>query len=285
MSETPEWRRDRVRQYYATVSGDEADLSWAGDTLAIHFGLDDGSGSSLQESFLKTNQYLADRAGIGPGTVVLDAGCGVGGSSIWLARERGARVTGITLVPHQVERARRHAAERGTGEGTVAFELGDFMTTRFPEGSFDVVWNLESFCYAHDARAYLEHVKWLLRDGGRFACLDVFAGNTGAEELQAISDGCAMGELHTPAALFQLLSRAGFVDIEMTDLSKQVSRSVAELHRMTQGTMTWLRASELLLGKDTRLEQLHTQGSLRCADAVLSGALVYAYVGARRPAR
>ena len=48
------------------------------------------------------NRVLADRAGIRPGQRVLDAGCGVGGSSLWLAEQRGAAVVGITPVASQV---------------------------------------------------------------------------------------------------------------------------------------------------------------------------------------
>lgn len=42
---------------------------------------------------------LASRAGIGPGVRMLDAGCGVGGSAIWLAKHYDVEVVGITPVP------------------------------------------------------------------------------------------------------------------------------------------------------------------------------------------
>ncbi|RYD68841.1 MAG: methyltransferase domain-containing protein, partial [Verrucomicrobiaceae bacterium] len=44
---------------------------------------------------------LAARAEITPGSRVLDIGCGIGGSSLWLARELGCEVLGITISPAQ----------------------------------------------------------------------------------------------------------------------------------------------------------------------------------------
>ena len=284
-SATPARLSAAVCDFYLTVSGDVESLAWAGESLAIHFGLDGAEPGTFEESLVETNRYLAERACVGVGTRLLDAGCGIGGSSLWLARERGAHVTGITLSPHQVETARRHAALRGTGDGEAAFQLGDFMNTGFPEASFDVVWNLESLCHAHDVGAYLQHAHGLLRDGGRFACLDIFAGAGDPRELRAMRDGCAFGELRSAAEVAALLARAGFVDIEITDVRARAQRSVAVLRNMTEQTLLRLRFAEALLGEDTRQRQEHAGASLVCADAVLSGALDYAFIGARRAAR
>jgi len=70
---------------------------------------------------------------------VLDAGCGVGGSAIWLAREKGAHVTGITITPHQVDAANKNAQRHKVAD-KVRFERRDFTATGYPDASFDVVW-------------------------------------------------------------------------------------------------------------------------------------------------
>jgi len=58
------------------------------------------------DALLRLNAVLASFVGIRPGARILDAGCGVGGSSIWLARGFGAMVAGIT--PGVYLRAHRH---------------------------------------------------------------------------------------------------------------------------------------------------------------------------------
>ena len=66
-------------------------------------------------------KLLLDR----PGLEVLDIGCGWGGLALSLAREHGARVTGITLSGEQLAEARARAAAEGL-EDRVRFELMDY---------------------------------------------------------------------------------------------------------------------------------------------------------------
>src|SRR5215470_3061151 len=103
----PDWLRDEIRTYYAETT-EQSYFAWGGHTFAMHIGL---SPAVRQDDFratlLATNAFLADKAGITTGTRVLDAGCGMGGSSVWLATERGAEVVGITISPNQVGLANR----------------------------------------------------------------------------------------------------------------------------------------------------------------------------------
>ena len=67
-----------------------------------------------------------------PNLTVLDIGCGWGGMALTLARDYGARVTGITLSTEQLAEARNRAAAEGLSD-RVTFELMDYraMTQRF----------------------------------------------------------------------------------------------------------------------------------------------------------
>lgn len=80
--------------------------------LAMHFGFYDQDTSNHAEALLNMNRVLAMRAELHSSDRVLDAGCGVGGSAIWLARELGVRVVGINVVPGDIDRARRYARRR-----------------------------------------------------------------------------------------------------------------------------------------------------------------------------
>ena len=73
-------------------------------------------------------KLLLDR----PGLEVLDIGCGWGGLALSLARDHGARVTGITLSTEQLGEARALAEREGLA-GQVRFELLDYrtLTTRY----------------------------------------------------------------------------------------------------------------------------------------------------------
>ena len=74
---------------------------------------------------------------------VLDVGCGIGGTSRYLAKKfPSAEVTGITISPEQQRRATDLAAERGISNAK--FELCDALDMKYPDNSFDFVWACES---------------------------------------------------------------------------------------------------------------------------------------------
>src|SRR5262245_54084685 len=141
------------------------------DNLALHYGYHDTTTRSHADALMRLNQVLAERVAIQPGERVLDAGCGVGGSSMWLAAQRGAEVVGITLSERQVVRAGRLAAQRALSD-RVRFEQADYTHTPFPDGSFDVVWAIESVCHAPDKPAFYQEAARLLRPGGRLVMAD-----------------------------------------------------------------------------------------------------------------
>ena len=66
-------------------------------TLAVHYGFWEKDTKSFKDALINTNNYLMRMADVQKGERILDAGCGVGGSAIYLATERDAKVTGISL--------------------------------------------------------------------------------------------------------------------------------------------------------------------------------------------
>ena len=98
---------------------------------------------------------------------ILDVGCGIGGTSRYLAnklKDKGSTVTGITLSPKQVARATELAAERGLDN--VEFKVMDALKMDFPDNSFDLVWGCESGEHMPDKKAYVEEMTRVLKPGG-----------------------------------------------------------------------------------------------------------------------
>src|SRR5207249_7108119 len=131
--------KDDIARYY-DLSEIHYRRFWDLDkSRSLHYGYWDPSTKNFHEALLNLNKILAARVSITKDDVVLDAGCGVGGSCIWLAKNIGCKATGISLNAKQVEKAKDIAMQEGV-QHLVNFEQKDYTNTGFADNSFDVVW-------------------------------------------------------------------------------------------------------------------------------------------------
>jgi len=103
-----------------------------------------------------------------PRTTVLDVGCGIGGSSRIMARDYGFVVTGVTISPTQVTRAR----ELTSPELPARFQIDDAMALSFPDASFDVVWSVEAGPHMPDKAVFAKELMRVLKPGGVLVLAD-----------------------------------------------------------------------------------------------------------------
>lgn len=177
---------NRVSPYYRKLWGEH-----------LHHGYWIRGDESKETAQVQLVEHLADAAAIPFHAVVLDVGCGLGGSSVHLARERKARVTGITISPLQVEMAREAADRAGIA---VSFLCMDAEAMSF-DRLFDVVWSIESISHYQDVPHFFASAAKLLQPGGVIAITDWFMRRCApAPEHQRlfgpIEDGMLV-ELHT----------------------------------------------------------------------------------------
>jgi tocopherol O-methyltransferase len=123
------------------------------------------SGGDRHEAQVRAVEKLVAFAQIPDGARVLDAGCGVGASAVYLAARLGCTVEGITLSQEQVARAEVKAQAAGVAART-RFRRLDAMATDYPDDSFDVVWAFESCELMPDKAAFLTECRRVLRPGG-----------------------------------------------------------------------------------------------------------------------
>ena len=102
------------------------------------------------------------------GSRILDVGCGIGGSSRILAEYYGFNVTGITISPAQVKRAR----ELTPNGLNCNFQVMDALDLQFEDGSFDAVWSVEAGAHMNDKTRFADEMLRTLRPGGFFALAD-----------------------------------------------------------------------------------------------------------------
>jgi tocopherol O-methyltransferase len=257
------------------------------DNLAVHFGYTDDSTRGHTDALKNMNRVLAERVKIQPGERVLDAGCGIGGSSLWLAAERSADVVGITLAAKQVEMARGYAARRGLSD-QVHFEQADFTATPFPDASFDIVWAVESLCHAPRKAAFYREAARLLRPGGRVVVADFVRAarpldRTGEWLLHEWLAGWAVPDIDTPDEHLLHLAQAGFANTQLDDVTAHTRPSLRRLYRMAYWTYPLA-----LLGRVTGIRSAVQHGnviaSIRQYQALQHGAWFYSILSATKPA-
>lgn len=160
--------REMVSDYYLRIT--ETILTkW---NPSFHFGIFQGN-ESLADAILATERLIASEGGFKPGMRVLDVGCGVGGPALYLAKNYGVHVTGVTIAEQQVEIATRRAKEAGLSD-QAKFVHGDAMQLDFADGTFDAAYVFEAGCHMPDKSKYCREVARVLKPGGVFTGEDWF---------------------------------------------------------------------------------------------------------------
>lgn len=157
---------DRVKRYYDSTVIDYKTVWTGSKDLAMHFGYFGDGVKSHQDSLMKMNEVLAKLVSISKNDRVLDAGCGYGGSAIWLAKNIGCEVVGLTVVSYQVREGEKFA-EKYYLSDKVSFKTEDYAHTSFPNHSFTVIWGLESIVHAESKKDFINEAYRLLKTGGR----------------------------------------------------------------------------------------------------------------------
>ena len=201
---------------------------------SLHYGYWDNSTKNFHEALLNINKILATKAAIKKENKVLDAGCGIGGSSLWLAKNIGCNVTGISLSAKQVATANKLSAEEKL-QTLAIFEQQDFTATNYASESFDVIWAIESVCHAADKSKFIAEAYRLLKKGGRLIMADFFKQqNLSGKDAALITqwaNGWAIDDFATIEKFTEQLTQAGFTNTTIEDATDKIIPSAKRLYR------------------------------------------------------
>jgi tocopherol O-methyltransferase len=245
----------------------------------IHHGYWEADETPAQAQ-VKLIERLAAKLDVSAEHRVLDVGCGLGGSSCWLAATFGCSVLGATLSPTQARMARKRAQEKGVAD-RVRFQVLDANELELPGETFDRVWIIECSEHIHDKPGLFANCSRVLRPGGRLGLCVWLRGETNDPAHEQLIDEICRAMLCpglvTMRDQAELLRAAGFEDIDAEDITSRV-------------LPTWTHCRKLVGHPLARMVINARGGKLRrfvrsfdlMEDAYRRGALAYGMISASK---
>lgn len=228
---------------------------WLDPSMTYSSGQFDDKARSLESAQALKYDLLADCLNITPDSSVLEIGCGWGGFAERVAKERGAKVTGITISQEQHDYAKNRMQREGLNE-KVDIRLIDYRDLR---GRYDGVASIEMFEAVGEKYwpVFFESLRDRLTEGGRAALQIITIGEKQFEKYRIRPDFIQRyifpgGMLPTSTALQQEASRVGLSEISMEGFGLSYAKTLAEWNVRFQHAWDDIRA----LGFDDRFKRM-----------------------------
>ena len=155
----------QIQQFYDASSGLWEDI-WGEHMHHGYYGADGKEQKERRTAQIDLIEEVLRWSEVHQAENILDVGCGIGGSSLYLAQKFNANATGITLSPVQSGRASERAIEFGLQDRT-NFQVADALNMPFEDNSFDLVWSLESGEHMPEKQKFLQECYRVLKPGGK----------------------------------------------------------------------------------------------------------------------
>ena len=193
-------------------------------------------------------EELAQWAEIQPGHLLLDVGCGLGGTSRYLATTVGCHVVGLDLTEEYCRVAEMLSARVGLADRTV-FRQGSALALPFGDRHFDVVWTEHVQMNVADKAGFYSEMARVLKPDGRLAFHDIFAGtNDGVRFPVPWAADASISHLVSVQELQGVLEGAGFARVRWED---KTTASLAFFEQALQSPANPV-GLHLLMGEDAR---------------------------------
>ena len=265
------WQSNSKAQAKRNIShhydlGNEFYRLWLDDTMTYSSGLFLHGQDSLETAQKQKYASMVDQMGTAPGDHVLEIGCGWGGFAEYAAKERGLRVTGLTISRAQHDYAVDRIAQAGLSD-RVEIKLQDYRDER---GTYDGIASIEMFEAVGERYwpVYFDTLRERLKPG-RHATLQIITVQDrrwqvyrrGVDFIQKyIFPG---GMLPSPSALRAEVERAGLAIKGSIEFGESYSRTLRRWHDVFNAR--WDEVSAM--GFDDRFRRMWNFYLTSCAGA------------------
>lgn len=213
-----------IADYYNHLSASYFRYSFG--TYSWHHGIWDSGVKTFPEALIQSNKRLVQGLTLTSETHILDMGCGMGGLAVWLAKNFGCHVTGITICESHLAIAETLAALHQVLP-LCKFLIMDMSYPSFSDQSFDLVINQETFCHVVDKRNFLKEVHRILKPGGIWRGVEFSLQEEPLSKKESRWYKNVLEGFHIPSFLpgrkiESFLEDADFTQIQSQDLTRQV---------------------------------------------------------------
>lgn len=256
---------------------------WLDDTMTYSSALFETGQESHEAAQIAKYASMVDQMGVQPGDHILEIGCGWGGFAEYAAKERGLRVTGLTISQEQINYARERIEKAGLSD-LVDFKLQDY---RDETGTYDGIASIEMFEAVGQQYwpAYFDTVRARLKPG-RQATLQIITVEDrrweiyrrGVDFIQKyIFPG---GMLPSPSVLRAQVEKAGLRVERSIEFGASYNISLRRWHETFNARWDQIAA----LGFDDRFRRMWNFYLTSCAATFESGNCDVTQITIKRPA-
>lgn len=256
---------------------------WLDETMTYSSALfPEDAQMSLEAAQTAKYASMVDQMGVEPGDHVLEIGCGWGGFAEYAAKERGLKVTGLTISEEQFKYAQERIEKAGLSD-LVDFKLQDYRDER---GTYDGIASIEMFEAVGEQYwpNYFETVRERLKPG-KAATLQIITVDhkrwdvykRGVDFIQKyIFPG---GMLPSPVVLRQQVEKAGLVVDKSIEFGKSYDITLRRWHETFNAKWDQITA----MGFDERFKRMWNFYLTSCAATFDSGNCDVTQITVRRP--
>ena len=268
-------QRNHRTQARANISyhydlGNDFYALWLDDTMTYSSAIFETGQESLEAAQTAKYASMVDQMGVKPGDHVLEVGCGWGCFAEYAARERGLRVTGLTISEEQLKFARERIEKAGLS-GQVELRMQDYRDCK---GEFDGIASIEMFEAVGEKYwpAYFKMIRDRLRPGARATLQIITVGDhrwevykRGVDFIQKhIFPG---GMLPAPKILREQVENAGLQIVKSLEFGDSYDQTLRRWHHTFNDRWDEVAA----MGFDDRFRKMWNFYLTSCASAFRAG--------------
>ena len=243
---------------------------WLDETMTYSSALFNTSQESLEKAQIAKYASMVDQMGVQPGDHVLEIGCGWGGFAEYAAKERGLKVTGLTISKEQLEYAQKRIKSKGLSD-KVNLKLQDY---RDETGVYDGVASIEMFEAVGEKYwpVYFDKIKQCLKPGKQ-ATLQIITIQDARWEVYRKSVDFIQkyifpgGMLPSPSVLRKEVHRAGLSVQHSIEFGKSYSQTLRRWFEVFNNKWDNINA----MGFDDRFRRMWNFYLTSCAATFESG--------------